>query len=71
MVGKTFSAVTKLDYVFDLPKTGLFIPGKDKLAKYMVCVTIFLQVCDYYFFINYDLSVFRRNKLANCKRSYL
>ena len=31
----------KLDCVFDLPKTRLFIPGKDKLAKYMVCVTTF------------------------------
>jgi len=71
MVGKTFSAVIKLDYVFDLPKAGFFIPEKDKLAKYMVCVTIFLQVRDHYFFINYDLSIFRRDKLANCKRSYL
>jgi hypothetical protein len=63
MVGKTFSAVTKLDYMFDSPKTGLFIPGKDKLAKYMVCVTIFLHVRDHYFVINYDLSVFRRDKM--------
>jgi hypothetical protein len=45
MVGNAFSAVIKLDYVFDLPKTRLFIPGKDKLAKYMVCVTtIFSEI---------------------------
>jgi len=36
--------------VFDSPKTGLFIPGKDKLAKYMVCVTTFFKVHDHYFF---------------------
>jgi hypothetical protein len=52
MVGKAFSAVIKLDYVFDLPKTRLFIPGKDKLAKYMVCVTTFFNMCDHYFFRN-------------------
>ena len=44
MVGKTFSVVIKLYYVFDSPKAGLFIPGKDKLAKYMVWVTIFAHV---------------------------
>ena len=43
MVGKAFSAVIKLDYVIDSPKTILFTPGKDKLAKYMVCMTRFLQ----------------------------
>ena len=50
MVGNAFSAVIKLDYVFDLPKTRLFIPGKDKLAKYMVCVTTFFNMRDHYFF---------------------
>jgi hypothetical protein len=71
MVGKTFSAVIKLDYVLDSPKTRLFIPGKDKLAKYMVCVTTCFKVRDHYFFRNWNLSVFRRDKLADCKRSYL
>jgi len=52
MVGKTFSAVIKLDYVFHSPKTRLFIFGKDKLAKYMVCVTTFFKVRDHYFFRN-------------------
>ncbi len=52
MIGKTFIAVIKLDYVFDSTKTRLFIPGKDKLTKYMVCVTIFFKVCDHYFFRN-------------------
>jgi len=28
-------------YVFDSRKIRLFIPRKDKLAKYMVCVTAF------------------------------
>jgi hypothetical protein len=55
MVGKAFSAVIKLDYVFDSPKTRLLIPGKDKLAKYMVCVTIFFNVCDHYFFQKLEL----------------
>jgi len=39
-------------YVFDSPKTRLFIHAKDKLAKYMVCVTIFFKVRDHYFFRN-------------------
>jgi hypothetical protein len=52
MVGKTFSAVIKLDYGLDFPKTRLFILGKDKLAKYMVCVTTFFKACDHYFFRN-------------------
>ena len=52
MVGKTFSAVIKLDYVFDSPKEELFIPRKDKLAKYMGCMTTILQMRDHYFFIN-------------------
>ena len=52
MVGKAFSAVIKLDYVFDSPKTRLFIHGKDKLAKYMVYVTTFFKVRDHYIFKN-------------------
>jgi len=52
MVGKAFSAVIKLDYVFDSPKTRLFIDGKDKLANYMVCVTTLFKVCGHYLFRN-------------------
>jgi len=52
MIGKAISAVMKLDYVFDSPKTRLFIPEKDKLAKYMVCVTTVFKVRDHNFFRN-------------------
>jgi len=40
MVGKAFSAVIKLDYVFDSPKTRLFILGKDSQI-YGLCNHIF------------------------------
>jgi len=52
MVEKAFSALIKFYYVFDSRKTWLFTPGKDKLAKYMGCMTTILQMCDHYFFIN-------------------
>jgi len=58
-------------YVFDSPKTILFTPAKDKLAKYIVCMTTKLQMRDHYFFLNFNLSVFKRNKLADFKTSYL
>jgi len=49
MVRHSFSVVIKFDSVFDLPETGLFIPVKVQLAKYMVCMTTFFQLCDHYF----------------------
>jgi len=55
MVGKAFTAVIKWDYVFDSPKTILFTPGKDKLAKYIVCMTTILQMHDHYFFLKLEL----------------
>jgi len=30
----------------------LFTPGKDKLVKYMVCMTTILQMRDHYCFLN-------------------
>jgi hypothetical protein len=35
--------------MFDLPKTGLFIPDKIKLAKNMLCLTTFFHLHDHHF----------------------
>jgi hypothetical protein len=71
MVGKAVSAVIKQDHVLDSPKTKLFTFGIFKLANYMACMTTFLHMRDHYVFINYNLSVFWRDKLPNCKTCYL
>jgi len=54
--------------VFNLPKTGLFIPGKVKLAKNMLCLTTFFHLYDHYFSKYFNLFVLRRKILAAHKK---
>jgi len=64
IVWHAFNAVIKCDY--NVP--GLFIPGKVKLAKNMLCLTTFFHLCDHYFSKYFNLFVLRRKILATHKK---